>query len=537
MDENLHNIEKLFRDGLEDNEEVPSAQVWDGIDNVLNKDNIVSIKKSYTVLKRVAQLLLFLLSGLGIYEISSRQNNQEIVNPNNNNSKTETINNSSNHEKKSPYSKHSQKAIDSISVDNENIVIDSSVVNKNTSPHNPLFKQGNRITVENKTASDNTPPSSKRITTPDANADISIVNKDIPERKNTANIRNNTIADNTIASGNKQKIGSKSSYKAKKDSPKITEGNQQPLVNNGGIDAKQKLPLLRRLNPAPIDKINRSIKDSVETKKLVERIAINKIITSNNTINVVASNTKMKYAKPSRFSITPFFSPDIAWYRLQEDKPDNQPDNLAEIEKSEKHEFSSTFGALVNFNLNKYWSLQSGLTFSNTDITVEPKTIYAQSDNTGDVKYRINTSSGYGYVLPSFSSNPAVGDSLYAFTSTHTLQYVGIPVALKYNTTKGKFSFYVLAGVSTNFLTRGKIETSVEKGVDNETEVVDNLKGLKKNYFSGFTSLGVDYKLNKKMALSFAPTFRFALGSINQDAPVKSYPNTLGSALGLRIGL
>ena len=62
MDRNLQNIEDLFRDGLEDNEEIPSVQVWDAIDNSLDKDNVVSIQKKYSSLKRVALLLLLLFS-------------------------------------------------------------------------------------------------------------------------------------------------------------------------------------------------------------------------------------------------------------------------------------------------------------------------------------------------------------------------------------------------------------------------------------------------------------------------------------------
>jgi len=117
------------------------------------------------------------------------------------------------------------------------------------------------------------------------------------------------------------------------------------------------------------------------------------------------------------------------------------------------------------------------------------------------------------------------------------LQYIGIPVAVKFNIVKGNFSFNALAGLSTNFLTKGKIETTVEKGFNNETEVVNNIQGLKKIYFSGLTGLGVEYKFSKSMALSFAPTFRFALNSINQNTSVKSYPNSFGLIVGLKIGL
>ena len=60
MDENLHNIENLFRNGLEDSEEMPPLRAWKDIDNILNNDNVVSIKKKYSNLKRVALLLLVL---------------------------------------------------------------------------------------------------------------------------------------------------------------------------------------------------------------------------------------------------------------------------------------------------------------------------------------------------------------------------------------------------------------------------------------------------------------------------------------------
>jgi hypothetical protein len=222
---------------------------------------------------------------------------------------------------------------------------------------------------------------------------------------------------------------------------------------------------------------------------------------------------------------------------LHDDKVVNQQDNASELEKEEKPEFSSTYGALVDYKINKHWGLQSGITLSNTNITVDPKTIYAQQDNTGNVKYRINTSSGYGYVLPSFSSNPVVGDSLYAFTSTHSLQYIGIPLAVTYNVTKGKFKFNALAGLSANILTKAKLETTVEKGFSNSAETLDNLKGLRKMYFSGLAGIGVDYKLTKKTAMTFAPTMRFALNSINKDATVKSYPMSFGFVVGLKLDL
>ena len=67
IDKNLHEIEKLFLQELEGNEEFPSENVWDSIERKLDKDSVVNIKKKYNSLRKVALLLVFLLTGLSFY--------------------------------------------------------------------------------------------------------------------------------------------------------------------------------------------------------------------------------------------------------------------------------------------------------------------------------------------------------------------------------------------------------------------------------------------------------------------------------------
>ena len=215
----------------------------------------------------------------------------------------------------------------------------------------------------------------------------------------------------------------------------------------------------------------------------------------------------------------------------------NQPDNLYGIKTEEEHKFSSTIGARVEYQMSKHWSFKSGVTYANTSITVNPKTIYAQPDNTGRVKYRFNTSSGYGYLLPSFSNNPSVGDSLSAISTAHNLRYIALPIGIKYQISTGSFNVNVFSGLSVNFLTRGKLETTLENDTDNEKEFLKSIKGLKKIYFSGLAGFGVDYNLSKTLTIIFAPTLKFALNSINHGSIVKSYPNSFGLETGLKVGL
>ena len=254
--------------------------------------------------------------------------------------------------------------------------------------------------------------------------------------------------------------------------------------------------------------------------------------------NFATLTGKKKNKRTHDFSLTPFFSPDIAWYRLQDDKPDNNIDDAVELEKTEQHEFSSTFGITAEYTLNDRWSLQSGVNYSNTNITMEPKVIYASRDIDGTVKYRLNTSSGDAYLLPSFISQAVAGDSLSAYSSLHTLQYIGIPAALVRRFSAGqRFTVKAIAGITTNILVHSKVETIVAKGFQRSAETIDRIRGLKKMYFGGVTGLGLEYRVGKRTALSLAPSLRFAISSINADNTVKSFPMSFGFKTGVKISL
>lgn len=471
MDKNLQNIEDLFRDGLEDNEEVPSPQVWNGIDNTLDKDNVVSIRKKYTSLKRVALLLLFLLVGLSIYELSNRHNKNNLAKQN-----KETINDSNSKE---------------VSAN----ITDPKKINHSARANNYQQNTANNNSAVDKSFSNNP----------------NVLNS-------STNLKHN-------------KFFSKAVYKIHIQNAVQLKDFGEVVINNDNKETGIQLPLLRQLNNVIIERI---IRDSVVANKLLLPLANNKIIPHVEPMNTVASNNKIKKEKLPRLSAALFFSPDIASYRLLADKPDNQPDNATKIEKGEHHESSSTTELLLDYKLNKRFTLQTGLMFSNINITVNPETIYAQPDNNGNVKYRLNISSGYGYLIPSFQNSPAIGDSLKITATTHKLRYLGIPIAVKYSIPKGKLTIEAMAGVTTNFLTMGKVETDIQQGPHNEIGILNKIEGLKPIYFSGFAGIGAEYKLTKKLSVTLMPTARFALTSINKDAVVKTFPNSLGLSVGLR---
>lgn len=513
MDENLHNIEDLFRSALDDNEETASSNVWEAIDRRLDQDKIVSIKKEYANLKRIAAMLLFLLISYIMYDAYKIDDTHYEKSMVKNNLPTDSG------------SQHRLNTIPKMKADDK-----TSPSNSAAKDHTSMQQKEN-VVAENINAENIEPVNKKEI---HSNQNAILPKQNIVTTINTDKV--NSENQTAIILNQKKKLTTSTPKKVKIKNT-LAEEDGNILVSKDDKQQYNHIPALRKLKIISIERVSLLQHDSIDTKKLMQLIVNAKFNTVDTSNNTVAKNINEKNARPSRFSFAPFFSPDIAWYRLRDNEMDNQHDNAGEIEKEEKHEFSSTYGALLDFSISKHWGIQSGFTISNTNITVDPKNIYAQQDNSGNIKYRINTSSGYGYMLPSFSNNPVVGDSLYAFTSTHSLQYIGIPLSVVYNFNKGKFRLNTLAGISANILTRAKLETTVEKGFDNSAETVDKLQGLRKVHFSGLAGIGVNYKLNQKTAITFAPTMRFALNSINKDVTVKSYPMSFGFVVGLSLAL
>ncbi|MDE3185144.1 MAG: hypothetical protein KGM16_17170 [Bacteroidota bacterium] len=500
MDKNLQNIEDLFYSALNEVEVEPSQNYWEAMDREFGKHKIISIKSGYTNLKRIALLLLLLLISFSLFEINSIQHNQRLAKKNEIHSdklsKSAIINNKGLSGKVTNDSAIAMGAIHISGYKKENAVgknLISAYNGKNlpsgTSP-NDNYDQHRKKNI----------------------LGIPISEKSVPEPS-----KNHTP-------GYKENPTRQLAYLDRIKNSKGIEDEKLGVENNG-----------EKIENRIIENIKLQLKDSVNAKKSINLKIVFDSNVDNKSNNVLTKRNNE--VKASAFSIMPFFSPDVAWYRLQNDNLNNQFNNAGEFESEEKHEFSSTYGILVGYNLNKRWGIQTGITLSNINITINPETLYAQPDNTGNIKYRINTSSGYGFVLPSFSSNPVMGDSLYAFTSLHSLQYIGVPIAATYNFTLGKFNLNVVEGISANLLSKSKLETTVENGFQNSSESINKIQGLKNIYFSGLTGLNVDLRLEKRTTISITPTIRYALNSINKNTPVKSYPMSFGSVVGVKIGL
>jgi Outer membrane protein beta-barrel domain len=240
----------------------------------------------------------------------------------------------------------------------------------------------------------------------------------------------------------------------------------------------------------------------------------------------------LKQQRIHQFYISGFFAPEYANYVLENDEASNY-ENKQVIQKREEHLFSYSTGLSLSYRLNKKVRLQSGFSWSSSNININPDKIYAVKDNSGEVKYRYNTSSGYGYILPSFSTYPIIGDSLYTRTSVHTLQFISIPVMAQYKFLDRRLVLEAGLGISFNFLTKAALKTEVNDDTESEVEFLTRLNGLRKLSYSILINGELQYKASEKWSVVAGPYLKYALTSVNAASIVKTYPYSLGLSLGM----
>jgi hypothetical protein len=478
---NTHKIDDLFKSAIDSAEEIPDAEVWEGVEKKLDQYNLLTIKRKYNNLKGAAAALLLLLFSVIFYELqnlahSKGDTGHSIVKnatPSIKSNRTGSVT-ASGETKASSKGRHSSK--------------------------NPgLLNSGE----------EGNPPFDGEIY-PGKQAD----------QTQDQNIVSNKLPVYSIGTNNNKGV-----QQSQDDALEIYHQQQ-----NSGNNLEPAYPSAADLLPSSDLKLDKLLKPG--------RISDANRLHAGTGTPGFAANPAVVVIKPgsnrSRFSLSLIFSPDFTSRVIKPDWQVNREDSRDEIKKSEFYAFSYSLGALVDYNINRHWAVQSGFSISAAVMNIKPKFIFARQDNVGEVKYKFNSSNGYSFMSSKTFAGPALGDSLHASGSSSSVKYVSLPVAVKYKFGKGRLHFNALAGAAANFLIKDRIETSLTHGANHDFAVNKDIIGLKPVYYSALVAAGATYNINTTLAVNFTPTARIGLTSINKDAPVKSYQQSLGMVAGVQ---
>lgn len=478
MDKNIHNeIDDLFHDAIEPLNEPPAQQVWENIEQQLNNDDAEKYKRKFIIFRRMATVLLLLLLSFTTFTLMY-------------------INTIKNH-KSSGYSEVVRNKIDAYNKSGKK----NNLSTKKSKPVNTLLLKDNKA---------------------------------------NANFADDELADNNTGKTNYNRNKNKIEEKAKKisfnNAEKPTVQITNEYANENGKIKKETTLFSRQLKPAifvhwQVSDTNFEIANLKFFSQQLPEINPNNLLTG----LTADKSAKKANKKNNRFfpclTVTAFAAPEFAGYSLKNNVV-NQYDNKPEIDKREKSEVSFSTGILIGYNISKKLSLQSGIIYSSSHISIDPTKIYAVKVNTGDIKYQYVSSAGFSYILPPFNQSPNIGDSIYTRASKHTLHYKSIPLIIKYRVDHKKLSFNPGIGIAFNFLTKAILETNINDGLNTETESITQLEGLRKISYSLMFTPELQYRLSKKWSISAIPYFKYVFTSINKKNIVKTYPYNVGLGAG-----
>ena len=249
----------------------------------------------------------------------------------------------------------------------------------------------------------------------------------------------------------------------------------------------------------------------------------------------------------NRWEITGQFAPVYQSYRSISSVPSGL--RRSDFDDAESALMAYSGGISFSYKVFNRLSVQTGIYYSQTGQSINSVTpvtnMYASvSSNNSYSKNFVRTSSGSVTVASNLKSDANTTYASYFNSESHAVNsataasisnpakyrliervdYLEIPVMLRYRIFDRKLNFYVLGGMSANVL----MDTNVF--VDNGSEIVKGgtiLMARPVNYSSTF-GLGIGYQMMKNLSFGLEPSFKYYLQSYTTSSQISSNPYAFG---------
>jgi hypothetical protein len=516
MSENIHNDDELYRKAYNNFEEEPSPGVWDKLNARLDQKDATLYRAKFTLWKRIAVVLIFLLGTALAYELFFKPGNTS-SNPTAEDKQVKPAADSILQAPSSNQIQHPNNTTDSINLNQAEASVRFSPKQNN--------KQGTQYSDKN-TRSTAVLSNTKEEHIKTSNTNTA---KEIAEEKKTTNKQTRQPAahennDFNAEQSNKQETLDQSSKEA-------------PAITDNGSREQNKTTLLYNNTGKNSDSITTN-QHNDSTLTIHNKPGSTK---NNTAANNKKSPIKIRSLFQPHFSISPYIAADFTGDQIDNDEHHRDPDRRDErhdIEDRENTRFSFSAGVLARYQFSKRLSLKSGLVYSNTAIHAGPGTLYAAPDNSQGTAYKYISSLGYAYVKPPFDQSPAIGDSIRCEQVEQHASYLSIPLMAGYTINAGK-KLTIMPGIgfTTNLLLGSKAQTELHKDNEQSKLTIKNIQGLAPVYFSFVTDVELHYQLNNNFSLMLLPSFKHAIVPTTSNHVVKTYPYNFGIGIGVTYGL
>lgn len=206
-----------------------------------------------------------------------------------------------------------------------------------------------------------------------------------------------------------------------------------------------------------------------------------------------------------RISLGVLFSPDYCYRRLEYDADSKWVSDRRNADEIPKYGF--TAGATIRYYVNKRFTLESGIVYSDKGEKTKKRTLT--------------------WAIPE-SSFPTHSVTTYHY------RFFELPLALNYYFQLSRFRFYIATGASVNIFLERKTTIELIYGNSNKSRSSSSADlGFKKITYSVLASCGMDYSFNKRLTLNIEPRYRGALSSILENDKAGDYLYSVGIGIGV----
>lgn len=564
MSKDLHQIDHIFKNGLEGKEDHPSPEVWQHIEKELDQKKSRRPFVYFPNSRKIAAILLVSLGSVALFAGGYFLRGLHMSNNEGNNPPAIERKAKGSGEEKSVPSQDLQPA------QGESLPEAQSTPGSSAPGSSAPAGEASPATTPATSSVPGSAPSPR-----------ASVNEPTPEPRASANRTNtgsgstspflrptgaapsataNSIADEQSASSNATKSAAavattstsaagpsrQSAYKSGAGSNTAKRGNTATVKNkateapvaNATIDTDQpSIPSARsyETEPAPPAPENRSLPETEKQLPATSEVFKSNVPAATTAAAIPVINKKQGGPNLPRFSLTPVAALQFGSNRIKENNThSNSAYVKADIVRTESQPSSLAGGILADLRISRNMTLQSGLVFTSRTIHIDPKNVIAEKNPDGKVRYRFDCSAGT-YFIKKAQGYSRPGDTAMTKFSTNDLNYLNIPLGLTYHFGGSSWHIFLMGGTGLNLLTKQYLETGLKSGYyDEEDTKVSNLKS---SYLNGSIGAGIIWSPFRKVSFSLNPQYQFAITPMNENMPIKAFPRIFNIQTGIQIRL
>ncbi|MDY0334424.1 MAG: outer membrane beta-barrel protein [Bacteroidales bacterium] len=189
-------------------------------------------------------------------------------------------------------------------------------------------------------------------------------------------------------------------------------------------------------------------------------------------------------------------------------------------------------GISLDYQLGERLTIASGLYLSRIGQQNESVLAYNDPDNRG--MYKLASSTGSVSVNPmqftqvladqaASAKDEIPGDYVANSSFVQNLDYLEVPLVLKYRLLDKRFGINLMGGISPGILVNNRSYFEFE-GQKLQTGTTENIQPM---IYNSVLGIGVEYAISRKISVNLAPSFKYSLTPVNTSNSLGYHPYSL----------